>query len=123
MNIATYFLKEITWIAIIINCTLYLHIFTLKNNIMPPVGFKVQLISLNTRIPQKTKQYSWRIQSHFGATFVACCQIPYMGKHSRGKLMWFEWKIAICDKTFAVEFLRTYIADRQGHDSQENICG
>ena len=39
----------------------------------------------------------------------------------RGKLLHFGWKIVICGKTFAVAFLQTYIADRQGHDSQENI--
>ena len=111
MNIATYLLKEITWIVFIINCTLYLHIFTLKNNIMPPVGFKVQVISLNTKIPQKT--------SYIAGEFIVIL-VPHslhvVKYHIRenihgGKLMRFEWKIAICDKTFAVEFLQTYIAD------------
>ena len=30
-----------------------------------------------------------------------------------GKLLCFEWEMVICDETFAVTFLLTYIADRQ----------
>ena len=40
--------------------------------------------------------------------------IPYTGKLSR-----FEWEMAI-HGNFAIVFL-IYIADRQGHDSQEKI--
>ena len=36
---------------------------------------------------------------------------------------WFEWKITIHSKTFAVAVLYTYIANRQGHNSQEKIHG
>ena len=43
------------------------------------------------------------------------------GKHLRGQLSRFEWKIAICGKTFAIAVLYTYIADGQGHNSQEKI--
>ena len=41
----------------------------------------------------------------------------------REKRLHFGWKIVICGKTFAVAFLQTYIADRQGHDSWENLRG
>ena len=33
--------------------------------------------------------------------------IPYMAKLLRGELSHFEWKMAICGKTFAVIFLQT----------------
>ena len=39
------------------------------------------------------------------------------------KLLCFEWKIAIHSKAFAVAFLQSYIADQQGHDSQEKNRG
>ena len=38
----------------------------------------------------------------------------HLTSHFSGKL--------IHDKTFAVVFLYTYIADGQGHDPQEKIC-
>ena len=46
--------------------------------------------------------------------------ILYMENIHGGKLLCFDWKIAIRSKTFAVSFLQTYIADRKGHNSQEN---
>ena len=46
-----------------------------------------------------------------------------MGKHLRGKLSCFEWKIAIHRKTFTVAFQLIYNANRQSHDLQEKIRG
>ena len=40
-----------------------------------------------------------------------------------GKLLHFKWKIPIHGNAFAVAFLQTYTADRQGHYLQENIGG
>ena len=51
--------------------------------------------------------------------------IPYMGKHPQGKILYFEWNIAIHSKTFTVAFLYTCIStDQQGiymHNPQEKI--
>ena len=49
--------------------------------------------------------------------------LPYMGKHPQGKTFAFQWKIAICGKTYSLQqFCRLIIiADRQGYNSQEKI--
>ena len=43
-----------------------------------------------------------------------------MAEYLKGKVSCFEWEVAICSKTVAVDFcILTYIASQQGHDLQE----
>ena len=48
--------------------------------------------------------------------------IPYnYEKTFTEELSRFDWKMAIRGKTITVAFLWTYIAEQQGHNSQEKI--